>query len=752
MGLSHVCTSGLLFLTFGAQQPVVPAQADVLASGIWLRAHLDAHTQTEFRVRYVPAPHGGGVWLVRETWAGHPIAGSRMALRVDAVGHLRGVVGRSYPRHRTLPQHRRLGRSFDLWWPTADDLRPVRIEDQPVRVGADGPRAQRHYRDIETGKVLASESRVDEVAAQVAGWREDPLTTPQPLVLELVELDDTEPLALVDNFVRVVHCEFDPEEEKCVPTSFPTVAQGGAFPSDLPPLTDEQAHTDPNDPWAAVAAMNYATRFRKKLDDWGWDADVWDRVTCGEEGIEPEDCHLLLYTNVVNTEGPLDGAYYSHNGTIFMGQATVIDTSYDLGVLVHEIGHHVTNGWGKPEPTAPNLDDSFYRTDYQAINEGTSDIYARWLGLTDEMFAYTRNVGRLYQGPRTRTVAIPFRCPQHVVGESHMEGRIWASAIVELDRALIDAGFADEDTFPSLFLPAMAAIRQIPREQEAQFETAAAIVVDEVGLTLGDDARTLAAELLDERGLLACEHIVDLRSEPNFNPPAGAVPARLVEDARFLILDSYSTSEDDAFVEDNPRAPSVHHQLTLDPDENTLVVRFVPDRWRSRKRDDEPLDQDGLRVAALVRRGAGGLSFSLDPETRVIETNAEYQFESNVDLTSDGTVHSIRMTGLDPGETYSIALVSLSSIPPGFRLLLDHLQWNTLFQNGDEGQTTSEGEAGVGTDDPTSDRESTGAMAMDGEGCGCKQKNGQPRAPWLVVLMLAGWRRRDYFASRRAAK
>ncbi|MGB1275612.1 MAG: hypothetical protein ACPG77_07670, partial [Nannocystaceae bacterium] len=469
--LSMVLASGLPAGQSLVVDSFVPADADTLTEGTWLREQLGAHTNTQFEARYLSARHGGGVWLVRESYAGVPIAGARFALRLDRGGELRQVIGRMLPARVQLPRVDNLA-GIDIWWPTPHGLRPAQVEDSRLQIRTDeGPTALRRYRDLVTGEVLAEESRVDEAAVPLVGWREDPLTTPE-LATYTVEVEDLSPLELVNSFVRVVHCEFDPVEEKCVPTAFPTAAEPDGFPADPPPLSDAEAHSDPNDPWAAVQAMQYAARFHKKLDDWGWDADVWELVDCGEEGVEPEDCRLLLYTNVVTAGGPLDGAYYAHNGSIYMGQATVVDTSYDLQVLVHEIGHHVTNGWGRPEKTGDASDPSFYRTDYQAINEGTSDVYARWLGLTDEMFVYTRNVGRLYQGPRTRTVTVPFRCPQNVVGESHMEGRIWAAAIVDLNAALIDAGY-DEDAFPSLFLGAMAAIRHIPREQEAQFAEAA---------------------------------------------------------------------------------------------------------------------------------------------------------------------------------------------------------------------------------------------------------------------------------------
>lgn len=733
---SLLALANTLILAAGLGAHQVPQHADTLAGGEWLRTYQHVHTSTEFDVNFVPAPHGGGVWLVKESWRGKPIAGSRLAIRVGAGGSLRQVIGRTLPNTISLPASRMAQTvDFELWWPTATGLVPAVVEDQPVRLDDLGPRAERIYRHAETGDELARESLIDEASYPLAGWREDPLTTPYPLLLREVELADNDPVELVDDFVRVVHCEFDQDAEKCVPASFPTIESGSGFPNELPSLDDAQVHTDPEDPWASVAAMNYSNRFYQKLEQWGWDKDVWENVNCGEEGVEPADCRLLLYTNVVTSAGPLDGAYYSHNGTIYMGQATVVDISYDLEVLVHEIGHHVTNGWGRPEPTMPSSDDSFYRTDYWAINEGTSDIYGRWLGLTDEMFVYTRNVGRLYQGPRMRTVGVPFRCPQNVVGESHMEGRIWASAIVDLDRELIAAGLAGEGDVPSLFLPAMAAIRQIPREQEAQFATAAAIVVDEVELSLGAQARALAEDLLAHRGLLACDHVVDLRGEPNFNPPAGAVPARLVEDARFLIFDGHRNSETPEFVANNPRAPAVQHQITLTDDEGVVVVRFVPDRWRSRKRDDEPLDQEGLELAALVRRGAGGITFSVDAETQAVSNDADWWFISQVDSAGDGTVHQIRIDGLNPGETYSIALVSLTAVESGFRVLADHIQWQTLppVELVDEGES----EGGVGTEGSDSDSETQTSGGEQGqEGCGCKQTSQTTQTWGLAVFAL----------------
>ena len=91
-------------------------------------------------------------------------------------------------------------------------------------------------------------------------------------------------------------------------------------------------------------------------------------------------------------------------------------------------------------------------------------------------------------------VSIPFRCPDNVVGESHMEGRIWVSAIHTIRQQLADAGLADRDAFGAAWLPALAAARQIPREQGELFADATAALEQAEALWMRALERLEAAE------------------------------------------------------------------------------------------------------------------------------------------------------------------------------------------------------------------------------------------------------------------
>lgn len=722
-----------------------------------LRGRLPLHAETSWRAVTIPLAHGGALVIAQEFWDGLPVAHSRLALRLTPDLRLRQVIGRALAPGTPLPRGAAARGPRRLWWPDARGLIAARLEHGPLRVVDGRPQAETRVVALATGEVLAAASSLDEYGSAVTGWLENPVTTPAPYSLT-VDLPGDPPLALESEVFRVVQCAWDEEAGECAKIVSPLSGELGEFPDALPDWDDAPAQADPEDPYAAVNALHVTTRFVERLLAWGWDPAVWEVVNCEWQELPPEECRVEIVTNVrwSDSEGapiPFNGAVYRGNGEIHMGQGTHADAAYDLEVLVHEFGHHVTRGHGAGEPIGW-FDDGRFVRDRGALNEGSSDVFASFMGQTPELYDYFRNLGGLYLGPRARDVSIPFRCPENVAGELHMEGRIWASAMYDIRAALLDAGLGDEDAFPAIFYGANAAIRNFPADQQALMADASLLLADEVELALGPDAGELARAILEERGLLACSYQIDINQEPSIT---GIGDPSDPLHARFVILPSYNPNADPTVVAAHPLAPAVQHRVTLTPSAgeddapNQVTLEFVPDRWRTTQPLEEPLDQKGLVVAALVKPGGDPVLFWRDEESDQIVHDAELVVPS-APLPGD-VRHAIVIQGLEPGATYAIALVSQTAVT-GDLFLVDEMEWRLELGPEPMGSTgsTGAGETSETDGDPPASTGDESAGATDGgedisveTGCNCAATRGRGTGSrgllWLAALALLRRRR-----------
>ena len=705
--------------------PPAPERPEL--AGDWLVARYGVRTDTSWRGRRFDAPHGGWLLVLRETYRGHPIAGSRLAIRVGPDGRTRQLVGTGLSRALTLNAADAWVEGASLWWPTEAGLVPARVEEGEIAWTPTGASASRRYVHAGDGRVLATESAVDEVVVPITGWPENPVTTPELMVYD-TELSDFDAILLEDAVFRVLQCNWDEGSEGCEPIFSPIAAQPDGFPDQPPPVADEQAHRDPTDPYAPLQFMQWAGRFEAKLAQWGWDPNPWDgELDCSWQGTDdPSDCRVIVYTNVMAQDEmgvfPFSSAFYRKKGEIFMGQGINADTSFDGDIVIHEMGHHVTWSFGSPEPTEMEADVARHYTDINGVNEASSDFFAWMMGNNDRIYDYYSAIepGN-YIDHRIRDVSFPFRCPQNVVGEVHMDGRIWVSALIDGYKALEAEGLSDRDAYASMYLRALGAIRHIPREQPHQMPQMREILLDEVGLSFGDVGRDILTDILDERGIGVCDYVIDIRDEPSITgdeDPADPM------DARFVVFKSHNPAADPQVILDNPFAPPLQHRITLGEDEGGVRLTFLPNQWRPAR----PVDEVALQVAALVKAGSEPVSFTRDPETSLSVNDAELRFESSP---SDGLVELV-VDGLEPGETYTIALVSLTPIQ-GDKLMMEQMRWELLDAPPSSEEGGEGGEAGE-------TGESGGAGTGEGGGCGCGTSGSVPSAA-VLPLLVAFWRR-----------
>lgn len=691
-----------------------PAPATVAAARAWLAGQPGVGAAVEIRGRRIELPHGGWLLLLRQTVAGRPVAGSRLALRAGPDGRLRQVVG-SLLEDRPVPTGR--GDAGALWWPTPAGLVAARVDV----VGT-----ERRWVEAATGRILGREPDVDEVVVFVRGWPHDPVTSPAPVDFE-VDLADVEGVVRVESgLFRVWQCAWDAQAQACAPVLDPIATLPQGFPTALPPLDDAAGHADPTDPYAPLQFIQLADRFQADLVEWGWDPFAWDELDCSWQMVDdPIDCRVVVYTNVLAQDAqgvmPYAGAFYRRKGEIWLGQGEHADTAYDGDIVRHEIGHHVTWSFGSPEPTDAGDDGARLYTDVSALNEASSDFLARAAGPNDRIYDYFSTVEPgVYVDERIRDVSIPFRCPQNVVGEVHMDGRIWVSAVVDAMVELTDLGLADTDAFAATYLGALAAIRQIPREHPVHLPQARAILLDEIELSFGAPAGAHAAEIFDERGVGTCDYVVDLRHEPSV---AGGDPQDPL-DVRFMVVPSHATAVDPQTVAEHPKAPPLQHRIDLAADEGGVELRFRRALWRPPR----PVDEVDLSVEVLVRQGQP-VGFSRDPASGLTEHEADLSFAS----VREGEHERVRVEGLVPGETYFLAVVSQSTLDGDLHVLED-MEWTLLPAGGggDDGGEIGSGETG----DPE--------HAGSGGGCGCVFAHPPPAgaAVWVLGWALAARRAR----------
>lgn len=547
------------------------------------------------------------------------------------------------------------------------------------------------------------------VSVEIRGWRENPVSTPEVERFE-VELLDQSPLVLEDGLVKVVQCAW--EDDGCTGDESPAADTPAAFDVPPPSLDEVEVHLDDEDPFVALAVMQYLSRIQARFRDWGWKADPWDVIDCGWQGVATEECKLWVYVNAKrsgeNGPEPYDGAHHTR-GRIFLGQGKHGDTGFDLQLVAHEFAHFVASGYPGAEPAEDDWDWSYWRLDWSAINEGTADLFARFASQSDDLYPYFRNYCGLYHGARSRDISLDFRCPQNITGQVHMEGRIWASAWFDVHLQLQAAGLAGPDDMPSVMLASLPGLRQIPREQRTQFALASELVLEQLADRLGTQAEQLAREIVLERGLIDCGYLVDVSAEPSARGLLRPDPV----DARFLVLKSHPPDTDPVVIEEQPWAPPVQHLVALEGQRRGITLRFVPDRWHRTDTADEALDQEDLRIAALVKQGEEPISFSRDPETGAITNDARWRFEADVDPTRGPHWRRIDFTDLEPDERYTVALVSLTPMESD-RVLLDEMQWSF-------------------------EQEYAPAYAS---GCACREQGAPGSAWWLTPLALLGLRRR----------
>jgi hypothetical protein len=276
------------------------------------------------------------------------------------------------------------------------------------------------------------------------------------------------------------------------------------------------SHKDPRDSFAELMMYHHVNRVHGYFHD--------------AQGVTWLDYPLQALVNVQFDLGSFGGwqpfpnaAYLRPNdfgaiglppregGAIVFGQFLQTDFSYDASVIYHEYTHAVIGG-DKLVGTA--LDDLGLDLLPGALNEGLADYFAASILDNPVIGAY----GLAFAGPQfVRDLSAPRRCPDSLIGEVHMDGRIAGSGLWALREALgaptadamvmdaiAGAGYFTSFTGFSQLLLAAAALR-------------------------GADVEAKTEAVLTDFGLLDCERVkawVPYDASVSFERAPYALPGR----------------------------------------------------------------------------------------------------------------------------------------------------------------------------------------------------------------------------------
>jgi len=339
---------------------------------------------------------------------GLPVFFSSVVIQVDAEGRIRRTVAHLPRASVVVDEHpadcldaaRRWAEDHHLepgdpvagWLETRDGaLTPVvRID---VRAAGEAlPTAI--YLDARSSQVAHAEPLVDQFEPPAAVYVENPVTTPQPLIVHLADLDDLRLQRLNGRYARVEQCVDVVDCAQTAPGASPDIRGHFLFGPDLAPYSF-------HDPFAEVNAYhNISAISRWARESFGWngefDGHTWIWVKVG----------LAVY----------NAYFFQGSGDIppqiTFGQDT-IDFAYDADVAFHEFGHAINrSSWSHPWYFADRfgMDTSPF-----GIEEGLADIWAETHAGDPVMNAYVT---------RARTADNDLTCPADLHAEGHMEARI----------------------------------------------------------------------------------------------------------------------------------------------------------------------------------------------------------------------------------------------------------------------------------------------------------------------------------------
>ena len=608
----------------------------------------------------VDTREGGRVHLVSTTAA--PDQPSCVVPRLDESTALAIVEASSAPGStgavEAVPLWRADGR---LVW-RVDPPPDLRVPTNPVFLVED-----------ETGEVWRHHDRVRR--AKVRAWSQNPVTTPQAEVEELIEIDDPAMHLEGPRFAAANCIEPDSGEGWCFRERTATPDMAGDFLYDAP---DPDGPQDPQDSFAEASAYYHLDKFHAWLRGQGF-----DQLACHEEGKLVE-----VVVNRRSYEGgewePSDNAFYNGScdaSTLFMGQGAH-DFAYDGDIIYHELVHGVTERLaGEDFGTERRRDDALV-FDSSAIDEGVSDFLAAAFSGDPVVAEYAFPSGG-------RGLDHDFRCPRDLSGQAHADGQIIGGALWAAHEAV-------GDELVPVLLDALAMV-----DPDASFEELADVLLSLAQAAPDSKIEDALTEAFESRGLLDCSRVV-----PFEDFGAGGVHedlglAKLLHVRSPRMGNIYSPAP----------APPLQWSVQMPDDADTATLSFAFFTEYSVPQN----------LALGIKHG-GPISFDYVVEGKNIEVVAD------TDEVLFGPDEGEVAFSATPGSQVHIALLHTGTGDPVTdRWLLLH-DFELEFSCAADECTPPDDEGGTG--------ETGGAAEGGGSGCGCSAAAGTAKATKLEAFFL----------------
>ncbi|HOA13638.1 MAG TPA: hypothetical protein PLB35_06995 [Myxococcota bacterium] len=321
------------------------------------------------------------------------------------------------------------------------------------------------------------------------------------------------------------------------------------------------------------------------------------------------------------------------------GQGRRLDFSSDSSVVFHEYTHFLV---GRDRLSLNTGDKYGFSGDPPGMNEGFADYFA------STILDYPV-LGEYSLGDDSRDLSEFKRCPDHYVGESHYDGRIWSSTLWDI-RTKLGITLADELAYRTL----------IATEMTSTFKTASESLLEIAGEISPENVDAIRA-ILEEHNVLDCSRVLEYGTD-------------LAEKGYYLPgkMDSY------AYEFQTSVASPFQYRIEVPEGSNGFLVYFLAEDMYGY--DEAP------EVKLMVKRGEDPINWSY--RDRPVP-DADKSFEATR-LNSKDVMFTVAGSCVTPGvyhvqllnkASYSIvSRVNTVSFPADF----SELTWDTC-QPADEG-------------------------------------------------------------------
>ncbi len=191
---------------------------------------------------------------------------------------------------------------------------------------------------------------------------------------------------------------------------------------------------------------------------------------------------------------------------IIIGQGSFSDFAYDATILYHEFTHGVIEKYVTLHN--PQLFSDGIYFDSGALNEGFADYFSAAASGVVDIAGYVSSQFLKGSGKDMhimRSVANENICPNHIGGEVHYDGQIWAGTLWQIRTALAENGVLESD-FDTMVLHTITD----DLLNESIFEDAAHAIIENVYQNFGETQSMTAKKIFEERGVIHCKRIKDI--------------------------------------------------------------------------------------------------------------------------------------------------------------------------------------------------------------------------------------------------